>query len=350
MKKILFILLFMPLFLKAQTSYLTKSVNERATDSTGNITISVVDTIYKNSAKDSIVFTVSGIRYAIRDSIGSGGGGSLSVLTPATSTNSINNANFKQRWLFNTIAGDTAFALLSNSTTAASNLQNVFTVGLSGANANSTQTTKAGIFSNTHTGSSSTNIALELNASGGTTNTALNITGGNIQLASSNAINFNSALSGIRYNGAGFTEYYGGTASHLFTSTDVRCFAIASTTATNYFTIAKPTSTTNSIIFNGDFLGAGYRGELTTSNVINSASGILRFAANSGQAGGFAGFTPNYVLSLKPSTSINLAPITATAASAITPAEGDMVFVSNTNATFTSIGFWGYQNGAWIKM
>jgi len=30
----------------------------------------VVDTIYKNSAKDSIVFTISGIRYAVKDSIG----------------------------------------------------------------------------------------------------------------------------------------------------------------------------------------------------------------------------------------------------------------------------------------
>jgi len=30
----------------------------------------VVDTIYKNSAKDSIVFTISGIRYAVRDSFG----------------------------------------------------------------------------------------------------------------------------------------------------------------------------------------------------------------------------------------------------------------------------------------
>lgn len=42
-----------------------------------------------------------------------------------------------------------------------------------------------------------------------------------------------------------------------------------------------------------------------------------------------------------------ITPITATAASAITPAEGMMLFVSTTDATFTSIGFWGYANGAW---
>jgi hypothetical protein len=44
---------------------------------------------------------------------------------------------------------------------------------------------------------------------------------------------------------------------------------------------------------------------------------------------------------------MKLTPITATAASAITPAEGMLVFVSNTDATFVSIGIWSYQNGAW---
>lgn len=48
--------------------------------------------------------------------------------------------------------------------------------------------------------------------------------------------------------------------------------------------------------------------------------------------------------------SMQLTPITATAASAITPAEGMILFVSNTNGTFTSIGLWDYENGAWHKL
>ncbi len=52
-------------------------------------------------------------------------------------------------------------------------------------------------------------------------------------------------------------------------------------------------------------------------------------------------------LTLSGNGSVTLFPITATAASAITPAEGMLVFVSNTNGTFTSIGLWIYQNGAW---
>lgn len=56
------------------------------------------------------------------------------------------------------------------------------------------------------------------------------------------------------------------------------------------------------------------------------------------------------LLTLAGDGSIKLRPITATAASAITPAEGMLVFVSDTDATFTSIGFWGYENGAWAKL
>lgn len=47
--------------------------------------------------------------------------------------------------------------------------------------------------------------------------------------------------------------------------------------------------------------------------------------------------------------SVQLRPITATAASAITPAEGMLLFVSSTDATFTSIGLWCYENAAWSK-
>lgn len=46
----------------------------------------------------------------------------------------------------------------------------------------------------------------------------------------------------------------------------------------------------------------------------------------------------------------NIAPMTATQASAITPKEGDFVNVSNTNGTFTSIGLWQYIGAAWVKL
>ena len=55
------------------------------------------------------------------------------------------------------------------------------------------------------------------------------------------------------------------------------------------------------------------------------------------------------ILTLNGDKSIQLTPITSTEASAITPAEGMMLFVSNTNGTFTAVGLWCYENGAWSK-
>jgi hypothetical protein len=268
MKRLIFILFFFNV--AYSQSYLAKSVNNVNADSSGNITISVggrvVDTIYKNSAKDSIVFAISGIRYAVQDSIG-GGGASLSGLTSATATNTINNTNYKQRWQWNSIGADSAFVLETVSTTAASNLQNVFTAISRGANATSGQTTRTGIFSNTHTGTTSTNIALQLTASGATTNNALNITAGNIQLVSGSFINF---LSNTQRIGSlsGFLQYDAGTSQNIMISTSTSPVCVVTTTGSNYLTFAKPSSGTNAIVFNGDYISGSYRGELTYSNVI----------------------------------------------------------------------------------
>ena len=43
--------------------------------------------------------------------------------------------------------------------------------------------------------------------------------------------------------------------------------------------------------------------------------------------------------------------MTSTQASAISsPADGLMIYVTDTNGTFTSIGFWGRENSVWIKL
>lgn len=40
---------------------------------------------------------------------------------------------------------------------------------------------------------------------------------------------------------------------------------------------------------------------------------------------------------------------TAVNASAMTPADGMIAYVTTTNGTFTSVGWWGYENGSWKK-
>ena len=70
--------------------------------------------------------------------------------------------------------------LASTSTAAGSNTQTVLNVATSGANGTSTQTTYGAQFANTHTGTSSTNIAAYFTASGGTNNYAAIFNAGNV--------------------------------------------------------------------------------------------------------------------------------------------------------------------------
>lgn len=43
-------------------------------------------------------------------------------------------------------------------------------------------------------------------------------------------------------------------------------------------------------------------------------------------------------------------PKTAAQASGITASDGMITYVNSTDATFTTVGFWGYENGAWVKL
>lgn len=105
--------------------------------------------------------------------IGAGGGGSLTgtveldSILAAVAANTINSGAFQQEWQWNTLASGYGLLLSSTSTSAASNTQRLFGAVLSGANATSAQTTTAGYFSNTHTGTTSVNNAIQAVASGG---------------------------------------------------------------------------------------------------------------------------------------------------------------------------------------
>lgn len=111
---------------------------------------------------------------------GGGGSASLSGLTAATATNTINNATFAQEWQWNTLAGATGLKLSSTSTAAAGNLQKLLDISLSGVNATGTQTTYGATIANTHTGTASSNVGLSVSASGGTNNYALIVPNGNV--------------------------------------------------------------------------------------------------------------------------------------------------------------------------
>ncbi len=104
----------------------------------------------------------------------------ISGLTLASSTNSIDNANYAQTWQWNSLAGTNALTLSTSSTAAASNAQTLLNISSSGANATSTQTTYGTKVSNTHTGTASTNVAGYFSASGATNNYGIVVASGNV--------------------------------------------------------------------------------------------------------------------------------------------------------------------------
>jgi len=164
-----------------------------------------------------------------------GGGATLNGITAATANQTgIANAAYTIVWNWDTLAGGTALSLNSASTAAASNAQKVLGIGLSGANGTSTQTTYDAYFTNTHTGTASTNVGLYASASGGTNNYAaifnagyvgigtttpaapLHITGeailGNTGLACSSTtaggMRYNTSTTGMEYcNGSAWSPF-----------------------------------------------------------------------------------------------------------------------------------------------
>ena len=102
----------------------------------------------------------------------------INTIAAATGAANVDHGNLKQTWNWNSLAGNHGLVLSSLSTAAASNDNVVLDVINSGANSNSTQTTVAAKFQNIHTGTGSTNIAGQFNASGGTNNFAIYTTGG----------------------------------------------------------------------------------------------------------------------------------------------------------------------------
>lgn len=107
----------------------------------------------------------------------------ISGLLAATASNDINNTNYSQIWRWNT-KNSYGLVLLANTTTDVSS-QALLDVELSGLNASASIISYTANFSNTHTGTLSTNVALRLNAIGGTNNYAIIVDNGLVGLSTS---------------------------------------------------------------------------------------------------------------------------------------------------------------------
>lgn len=246
---------------------------------------------------------------------------------------------------FNSLAGDSGLKLSSTSTAAASNAQFLVEIAMSGANSNSNQTTRALSITNTHTGTGATNYGIYATVSNEGFGSAIR---GD---ATTNNGVYGKSTSGVGVNGE--------------SSSNVGVYGTSTTSAGGQF-LSNPSSTNTAISVvkiirttsgtAANNIGGQIEFEVQTASAFNRISNniasIWTDATDATRTSqllitGTLSASPVNLMKLNGNGSWQITPITATAASAITPAEGMMLFVSTTDATFTTIGFWGYANGAW---
>ena len=98
--------------------------------------------------------------------------------------------------------------------------------------------------------------------------------------------------------------------------------------------------------------GAGSTNSTTTALFENLAGTDILIIKDGGSVGiGTSTPNANALLDMTSTTQGVLFPrMTATQGSAITGVDGLVIYVTNTNGTFTSVGFWGYEASAWVKL
>ena len=270
----------------AQTLSTTYSSDSIALSISGGNTIKfayAVDSVGLNGAGDSIIVYKYGIRKPYKNGSSGGGGGSLSSLTAASATNSIDNTNYKQRWNWSTLAGDTGLYVFSNSTAAASNLQTPLVVSNFGANSNGYQTTYGAKISNTKTGTSAINYGLYAKASGGGSNYAIGADG-DVFVLTGFGYKFQS---GGSITDGGALQITAGTNRAIFL-TPTKAEGVDIITSANYIShnFYEVSGTDAGIIMGGRYNAGTYEPFNTTAIVqLQRQSGKLNFIAATGLAG-----------------------------------------------------------------
>jgi hypothetical protein len=307
-------------------------------------------------------------------------GASLSGLTAATATNTINNGAFTQEWQWNSQV-NTPMLKFSSTSTSAVNGGNGLEINLTGSLVNANQTTYAAKFINTRFSTSGANSGAYFegnNTYGVAIQTGLTngggFTGADIAIGGNGKLLWNNGY----YNGsyiiskAGYPQFlFNSVGSFNFKSSTIVGSIFSTVENKPEVVIGLQSATRSSISFggdNGNVNGTTYRSESVTSCIIERNLGKLLFSTNVGLGGSYADFTPTYQICVDGtnnnvaigkgntagdasaklevvSTTQGFLPprMTATQASAIaSPAKSLIVYVTDTNGTFTSAGIWIY--------
>jgi len=241
-----------------------------------------MDTLYRNS--DSLIYTINGLRRALKDS--TGGGAALSDLTDATDTNTITNIG-QQEWKWNGLSASTGLKLSSTGVGVVNSTQKLFECTMSGVLPASGSSSYAGYFNNLQT------------VGGGVGLYAQGVT------RSITAVGSIYCLEGFYSGTANFRTFSGNTYVNAATSESLvmtsgtRRFLFSNPNVASIYASINNIATGNqALIFNGDYLSAFYN-ESTSIALIERNLGKLIFSANTGLVAG-AGFTNRHLPALLP--------------------------------------------------
>jgi len=251
---------------------------------------------------------------------------------------------------FNSLAGASGLKLTSTYTLASGSAHKLLEILLSGANVNSGAATYGIYVENIHTGASSTNFGVAGIANSGSSNIGV--------YGESSA---GDGVKGVGTTGRGATfisdSFYGMLAQST-TGIAGRFVVLPSSTNTAIEVLRINRQTTGTPAAGiGGYINFALEANAVGASEREAAKIVVTFTdVTDGTRTSTLKFTGVLsaavvdLLTLASNGSVKWRPITASAASAITPAEGMIVFTSDTDATFTSIGFWGYENGTWNKL
>ena len=301
----------------------------------------------------------------------------INTILSATGTNTINNAAYAQEWQWNSLSSGIGLKLSSSSTGATSNTQTVFAINQTGANATAGQTTYGALFSNTKTGTSSTNIAAKFSASGATNNYAAIFENGNVGIGTASPgakldIRGSGDFQGLQVgngtvgalfqvNGgkAGFVGFNGGAYNSLDIRSGIGTQLFLSTNGNVGIADANPTqrlSLNGALCFSGVSAPSDnvaiYAPESYTLGFMTNNVERMRINGNGNVGIGTTSPSASALLDLTSTTKGFLPPrMTATQASAVTsPAEGLILYVTDTNGTFATKGWYGFDGATWNKL
>ena len=318
----------------------------------------------------------------------------INTILSATGTNTINNANYKQTWQWNSVTNGGGLLIDSNSTSAVAG-EALVEIKRSGAVANYQKTVTLKL-SNAITSISGNNpIALEIETIGG--NAPIGINFKPSPLPTAIPINLENSLFGtntginmgnqfVKFGGGGFTgigtdgsssmRYNCNGGQHTFGTTGSSKVGVYDYVfgSSSPFTINRRTASPANdweLMFGGQFNTPSMLAHATEANSIRANAGVLSFAGDTGLTGGWTPYTPTYIMSIHggtknvgigtttPHTSaildlvsttkgLSIPTMTSTQASAIaSPKKSLMLYVTDTNGTFTSAGWWGYNGTVW---